>query len=468
MRKFLVGLLIAVVLLILTIPLIMGLIVASEFKKQINRFNYPGVKVELISYHTGWFTSQATLRVNQQLPAVLRRLPILNNKPIDHLTYLANLRIYHGPVALASTLKRHHQLFWGQGAVSGELHLTEPQLSVLTELQGLDTPARLFAILTITGNLNVSLQHDAVKYTNTDQGIMLNLGTTLSHFTIDYMTSSEVHGTFRMQGLQFAHKATEVYIAPYESSFNYHKVQTSWLGESQLKTSEIDILLEGQQVAKLFNVTLLTSKSLIDNKLSAEQILTADKVQAMNNDFSQLRYDLAVQGLNFTALSKLRKLAGNSLFLNPDDRKKAILQLLPSLLEGVEYKLNTLQAQTPVGFMQFTGFWQMPQTLNYPMADNKEIQDFFRTGEGQLNVNLPVPHDEQALIAGIISAPGPVLPAGSKMQNQQVNMLDVLLYSAYNKGYLVRQNNRLVATIKFENGILTINGKLFRSIKGKM
>lgn len=455
-RKFLTGLFITIIVLVVVVPLLMGALVASEFKKHISQLNYPGAKVQLINYKMGWFSSRAVLQVDQQVPATMRRLKIFNNPLPDHFTYLAKLHIYHGPVALVTTLNHHRHLFWGQAAMSGQLQLINPQVSMMTGLQGLNEPAKLCALLSFMGKLHVHLQHDAIKYINVNQGVMLNIGSMLSEITFDRTLSTKMVGNVQVQGLQFAYKAFAFYMAPYATNFTYHKDgQNIWQGQSQLQASQIIIVNNNQTVAKLTGVDYLASRSVVANKLSGSQLININNMQILNNNFSQVQLNLILQNVNFKALPKLRALLTQS--ATKANQQEMLIQFLPVLFAGARYQLQNLQAQTPIGLIKLSGYWQFAKNIPKINSAKERLQQFLRAGMGVLNVNLPVQQQQTALAAGIISGPGPVLPAGTIMPNTQVNYINFILSSANNKGYFVEKNGRWLAKIEYKNGMLKIN-----------
>ena|SRR3990167_5902131 len=439
MRKLITWFIIALVVLIIVIPCLMGLLVRGEFIKQIGRLNYPGVKVSLLSYQTGCFTSRATLQINTPVPTIIQRLPTFATHPVDHFTYLATIRIYHGPVALARMLNHHRHLFWGQSAASGELLLTTPQMGLATGLQGLDLPTHLFAVLTLSGKLHLSLSHDAIKYFDAANGILFGTGPIRAKLTLDHAMPTQLKGKILIDDLQFAYKTTQFFAQAYVMNFTMNKTSSIWTGQHHIQVNEFSVINNNQQVAKFNQIDLTVLRSLAKAKVSVHQLLTIQSLQFPDHVFNHLYADLLIQGINPNLFNQA--------------------QLSPKWLTGSTYQLNTLTAQSNLGPLKFAGIWNMPKTLPPKLPAARAFAVFFSLGNGFLHASFPMPNDQASLVAGIISAPGPVLPAGAHFKNPQADMLSVMLYSLYNRGLLKEEGDRLIANLQYQQGMLKINNR---------
>lgn len=437
MRKLITWFIAALIVLIIIIPFLMGLLVRNEFIKQLGRLNYPGVKIIVLSYDTGCFTSRAQLQIETPVPNALQRLPALTAHPINHFTYLANIRIYHGPVALARMLNHHHHLFFGQSAASGEFHLVTPYLDLSTGLQGLDSPAHLFAVLTLSGKLHLFINHDAIKYFDTTNGILFGTGPIDVKLTLDHAMSKQITGKMSITDLQFAYKTMQIFASHYVMRFIINKISPIWTGQHHIQIDELSVSSNNQQAAKFNQIDLTILRSFEKGKFSAHQTLNIQRLQFSDHVFNELHADLLAQGLNINLLSQAH--------------------VSPKWLVGSTYQLKTLTAQSDLGPITLSGIWNMPKILPPKLPASHAFGIFLSSGNGSLQANLPMPTDETSLVAGIISEPGPVLPPGAHFKNPQANMLSVMLYSLYNRGLLKKEGDHLVANLRYQQGELKIN-----------
>ena len=115
-----------------------------------------------------------------------------------------------------------------------------------------------------------------------------------------------------------------------------------------------------------------------------------------------------------------------------------------------------------VGLLQADGSLQFAKTL----PSNDKIQDpvmrLAHASTAALNVSLPY-LAPQAKATPLVTMPGPVVPKGSASvpsKDAETTMLTTLIHAAYQKGYVVKQGDRLVAHMKYQLGKAYLNNQL--------
>jgi uncharacterized protein YdgA (DUF945 family) len=465
MKKYLLILLVIIALVVVFLPFCMGRMMASQFKREVNNLHYPGVTVKLENYHTGWFMSNATLTVTRSFPRILKALSRNSSKTFPQtISYTAKLHIYHGPVALAYNIKHQKQLFWGQGVAVGTLALNDADaLPIFKQLQGIEQPASLFAVFSMSGKATVMSAHSGMRYVNVNKGLIVNIGRAQSSLYLS-KSSDQINGSMTLDSVNITSKKGQVDLSPINIDFNLKRnADVLWYGNYSFTLPKL-VVSSGDQTLLTLNKLAINTHTNIDNDLFAGNMgMTIDNITAMKYQINQVKLDMDFKGYHVPALLDLIKAKkANSFSTDKDARRNQQLDMLVDVLKGASIVLNTFQANTPIGPVKLSGHVDLPDSLSLPKA-GKADDRLSGLGKqvllhGELTLPLPA---KQVNPAGLAMGPGPVMPAGTKPYNSGTMMLNMIIQSAYQKGYFAKVGDRLAAVLDLKDGEATLNGKPF-------
>lgn len=462
MRKFLYSLLAVVIIVILALPFLVGRLVASEFKAQVAAMHYKSVRVKLLSFHSGWFSSSARIEIDRRVPGVLKRL--FKDKIPQRFVYRGTLKIAHGPVAMASNLKHHRELIWGRGVITGNLKLVAPQASVFSRFQGLNQVTRVFGVVGLNGVTHLTFAHPGLKYMNAEQGELVTLGKIVSHVTLG-ATSSPVKGSTRLASLTISSKTWQMATSPIRIDFQFTpKSGNQWAGKQVVTIQKILFGYAGKTRATLTDFQLKASNHLVDGFADLSQTITIGQLAGGSFHFDHFKIQIGVKHFNMAARAKLLQLIKNKQYqtLSKTERKQKTMHGLIDMLKGSAYQLKTLQVHSSVGLLQADGSLKFAKTM--PSSD--KIQDpvvrLAHASTAELNVSLPY-LAPQHKATPLVTMPGPVVPksnVSAAPQDAETVMLTTLIHTAYQKGYVVKHGDRLVAHMKYQLGKVYLNNQL--------
>jgi uncharacterized protein YdgA (DUF945 family) len=458
MRKFLFILLAIIIVIILILPFLMGLLIEGEVKHQIGAMDFDNVQVKLLSYRNGWFSSNMRIEVKKKIPSAIQTL--LDKKLPNGMIYQGDLRIAHGPIAMAYNLKHHRELYWGQGVLTGTFTLLSPKASTFSHYEGLNTPAKLFGVISLSGLTHITATHSGVKYNDQNKGLLLTIGNIVSHVTLN-RNPNDIEGLSTINKLDISTKSIQTIFSPIKVHYHFSKTdEDNWMGKQFLTVKKIMVGKGGATFATIDGLQVNANNTVTKNLGNFFQDITVQHIGAMSFNFNQLQMVAVASNLNMAARKHLLSIIRDKSFkkLPKEEQKKILMGSLWKALEGSSYQLKTLQAKTPIGFVKATGYFSFPQTLESSNKTAPNFDNIIQSGKGELSVDLP--NNTSSLLPAIMG-PGPVLLKGESKNTTpaQSEIANVMIEKAYQSGYLVKKGDRFVGRVRLAHGNIYLNGK---------
>ncbi len=495
MRKVIVGLIVAIIIIILLVPYIFGQVLCTTFKKQVLLLNkHPNVfSVSVVKYDNGWFSTNAELLITQPTPPLmLQQYPNLPKK----MTYMANLQLHHGPLTFVSSSLSPHAMRWGQGVVTGQVKVVTPLDKAMPQVKGLNQPITVLGAISMTGNVHLMLQTGSYQIFNakpmpeklsigsiTFDGFIKSLGRATSMASSTQKTGKSVavtdagsvvqqvlstqlasfKGSFHIKGID-VQGDTSVSIPEVMGHFNYVQHADDYLTGKATMTVPSVVMRDSTQgqLAQINNLKLSTDKELNQSKVKLSQQVTVDSVD--------LPHGMSIKNIKLNWSLDNANLPGDLIFEQeapqldsvPKARQQTVmLKLLDGFLRGSTFTLKTLQADVPqLGNIAINGSVQLPSEL--PPGSDLFTRNIMALQASHAQFNVSVPAVLLKLLPPMpVMGPGPVLPPGSKpMMKPQVPAPIGLVDLALSRGYIEHKGDSLVSAIEYKNGELFANGKV--------
>lgn len=498
MRKYLIGLVVIIILVILLLPYIFGQVLCNTFKKQVLAMNKrPNVlSISVVKYDKGWFSTNAELLITQPSSMIFT-----DKKPgfPKHLTYQLNLQMHHGPLTFITSKLSPHAMRWGQGAFTGQFKLVTPVAKYFPNIRGANKPVQLLGAVSMHGNIHFMAQTNPLQIlgdkkfpgtvnigavtidlllkklnqpsqqpqssSNTDQkkpGSVTDAESLAQEVSGSQLAS--ITGNFHINGITVKHQT--IGTAPdISGQFDYvEHADNYFTGKSTVSIPTVTLTDAKQNnVATVKSVSITMQKLLNKQKVNISQQVNVASVNlgeamqvknikldwALNN--ASLAGDLAIEqeGPQFSAVPKARRM---HLFIG----------LLDKLLLGSNLKLTTLQADVPqFGHFEINGSATLPKQL--PPGQRLLFRNLMALQTSQAELNLSVPAMLLKLLPPAIPmGPGPVVPPGSKPMMKPMMPAPVgMIHMALSKGYIKKQGDNLVSHLVYKDGQILANGKPF-------
>ncbi len=447
----------ALILIFATILILPG-VAAYYFKHEIQSHfaNYTvghsGVSISLTKYKSHWFDSNAEfiIQINNQH----RHITSLNANPIGikHVTLLANVKIFNGPLAFIQTATNNTHLAAGLAYFQGQI-VTSDNKAVANFNGSINFAQNI--------ELNINVPKLLINQGLAKQTVKILVNDFQSHIFLQKRAAC-FKGDYQIASLKFQVANQDLFSAAgITNTFTANKNQNGiWLGNNSLHI----LTLTAQQHEH--NAVINDIKLNMNNTLHAQSVLSHLKGMATelcvdNICMQKIKLNLALRGSPLLAMSPLQRwqywqhlqalhTGSTESKLSQQKNNAFSRKILPQAIAATHITLKTLQMQTANGLLSMNGVVDLPRSL--PMFVNNKLPEFkFLAGL--------LAHTVSSLDASLkVIAPQAFVK--HVMQSNLLSQSDKdWLSRALKQDYLHRDQQNYVAHMVFSNGMLYLNGK---------
>lgn len=429
MRKTLGFLILALLILLCVIlfaPLTVGFLVEKNYPKLLSQIKSPYVHMQLVSYHRGWFTSKAEVKVQFRNPAQ-------TNAPAS--AFMVTETVHHGPWIL----RRHTEglmLTFAQALVVA--HSSNPSVqgwvSSLLEFNQSAYFQFHFPHLQINYPHSVIALNGFIGYiAYTDHGKQLTVQLHVDHAKIrQYYLQTHQKNNY-----------SDLIIENYQTSNHYHNNSGLWFGESRFKIDSLTLQEHNKMLLHLDGIHGESSNDQFNQDTNLALYFTINHITLPAEKVGPLTLELAITGLNSQALNALLQKLTMDVHATTQQKIQALFALLQ---QGAQLQLTQLTIDTQSGRLRLTGKLSMPKIGQ--INDLPQVIDQLKA-----EVNLTIPHD--MLLRQLIT-----YYEHFEKQSKNTAKISAQRALAHWLTYkiFVSDGDNIVVKLNFHQGKLTING----------
>lgn len=372
-KKNYIILLIFLLIILTATPLVVGILFKKNFFHVISIINADKrLKLEVLSYHEGWFTSKATIRLTllnkDQTPATQLNIPEL--KLVIPVSFILEENINHGPIIYSQKLET---FAFGYAYLYNNLYIEEGKkylfdVDVLAKFNNLwqgkyDTALLEFALptfdkITIAGlEGRFSFQLDKNKLRHVQNNIQ----------TGAIVAQGNNQGAIKTLSIE-----------PVKIMYNLvHELKGLWSGRASLLTSRIILIMQNQASFIINNV-------LINNTFSFNEFIVYSTHFAIHANY------ITSPNYSLPAFSQLQILISGSTIRTKglDDYIHAMKSKSPAEIKNIDLKkIEDLLAQTVDPMSKLT--------IN--VSANTSLGFFSLHSQSGWRINVPLPQTLDAV-----------------------------------------------------------------------
>jgi uncharacterized protein YdgA (DUF945 family) len=459
MRKLLIAILVLALLLLLTVPGVVGMHAEGRYQQMVGQLQASGLRVVRNDYQRDWFGAMAETEL--ELPMPQDAAPQKSPQP---LRFVLRSEISHGPFSPTKGVTGDQLIIDSEFLSDGKPlfptdypALIQTRISLdgdgrtLIDLPSLDLPG---------GNGQPEIQFKGVKG---EMGFHANYGHLDMDLKLPYLRIDNGQGAlFELEGV--------ILDGAYERG-----VAGLMLGSGGISVSRVEML--SGQVASL-EMQGLGAKivSSAEGELVKGAVrYTLDSVVVNGDSYGPAELDLRVDSLSAPVLGRMQKAMDEMATQNlpHDQRGMAILSVI--LSSGEEFLrsdprlvLERLHVKTPEGVIQ--GRFRL-QPIGLEWAEISNIAAILNKLDAETELQMPEPlfhalFEQQARQVVMMQVEQQRMlgkdvatPDFEQLEAQVAAMADQQLESLLQQEVLVRKGGDIATLANLKDGLLTVNGK---------
>lgn len=337
-----------VALVFLGMPLMFGFTLQAKYPAVISQLsNNTNAELKLISYHRGWFTSQAKLKVTLNDQTVNpKSLTSPAQQPLTQ--FVVDQTIKHGLVIFTKGLWGHNRFFFSCAVITNTVNSHQIKIKALTEW-------------TLNNQLISNIVVPLLQIDNSGQRILIQNGVGSLNYPLN---GTVIQGGALINNFQNWIKKPSAQVSVYEKKLqlnnvrlsfnNHHQDNGLWYGVTSL------IIPKGVFYADQGNATTLDSFSFTINQHPMNSshtaiVLSSRAAQIANSNFNlkNLNVALNLNGLQTSALVNIDKAM--------EQNKPVYGSILELLAGGLNVNLNPFTFNTNDGPVKLQAQFNFPQ-----------------------------------------------------------------------------------------------------------
>lgn len=487
--KKIIGLVIILAVLIVGSYYVTGLITERTLKKDINIINQSnGLFVDIQQYDRGWFTSTAQLKWQMHIPERVVKTDNGQTKTVPAQDYTLDmpLKIYHGPVMIADTVR------FGLGYAYTKLTLPETYYEQFGQYFTAESTKPELKISVLVNYFNKS--HFRVNVlpfkliTKEDNAQFEWLGM-ISDVAIS-SNLKNVDGEFTIEGLIFHKDDTTARLGQVSSDYEMSQTKSGlYIGEASLNFPSFEIAEKENIIFDLKKLYLHTSSDIEDGLFSSYFKASLDKIVANGKTYGPGRLEMSIKNLDAEVMAKINEQVNKLQDGSDQERQQALLALAPDLpklfAKGAEFSISELSFTMPEGVLKGNLLFSLPK------GESDNPFQLIQKVEGDGKLRIPAEVLRQVLVKSakekLMQQPDlPGTESAGDAKKEQIDEGDVVAEESADKqvtvaeieqkakqqtdqklenlvqsGVLQKKEDAYIIEMKLANGQLLINGKPF-------
>ncbi len=460
------GFIISLVVLLLMAYYVIGLAIKSTLNKNINSIpKTSALSVHLDKYHSGWFSSQATVTVKMHIPAqnITDKNGVTTTEPSVDLNIDVPILIKHGPfIGTANGIR------FGLGLVT-----TQPETHYEAFINYLNQTVFRYTLPSFA--LEGKIGQNEGDFQLNWQGLtsLLCVSSNLDHIDGNLKLLG-LNGTANNPANTQSNLIFKIGEISYDYQFKRHQ-DWLWLGQSRFDIPSVAIDLAGKKVFELTGFNFLAGSNITEDAMNIDFRLSLQKLFANNQNYGPGTLHLNFRNLDPVIAAKINQQEFNMIQNNSDPNLAtlAFVTELPKLLaKGAVLELSEMTLNLPDG--KITGNFK----LSLPKTEGDDLSQLMQKMHGEGYFKAPITTVKALMSASIkndlanntqtnpesqVTSPGATSPTQilTNPDNEAANQAEKILQDIVNKGFLKIEGNDYVLTFKLENQKIFVNGRPF-------
>lgn len=363
-------------------------------------------KVQVISYHRGWFSSDVTSKVtitDPDLRSLIEKLGISAENSSDTFELTVEQHIQHGPIFYLNTA--HLPYLIGLAAIDRKFLLTPAQQSALAALGIKKSVLKVNkSYWSFAGNC-----FDYFDFNNFN--LTLPNGPSIQFNSLQsgtwYKPSSPwIKGKVVITDFKMQEETTFLMLPNITATFDMQQDANGlWIGDQTLSLSAIALHDSGTQILKLNEVQLSGSVNETRGLLDVDKQFSIEKLQSENKLIGPFHLKLGVKRLNAKAINDLITIYEEITHrgeLYESQLKQNIISQLPFIVApGTKIQLSDLGITTPEGQLQLSAKVDWPRENFIPPQNLREMIQTAKF-EGNFRIAKPLANEVIKLFSKLI------------------------------------------------------------------
>jgi len=392
-KKIIFGGLTFVVLLLLSLPFLMGLVVHNQIYNMVNNVpSSPNLQVTVMSYKRGWLSSVADMRVRINLPKRHHGAKKGQSPSGDVRSFSFTIRdtIHHGPVIFSSLGVKFARAY-----VTSELVLDDKANVKFSEFfANQKEKPQLFATssFNLFGGMVSKIDIPAFTFRDTN-GTFQWLG--LNGKWIVARGLKRIDGKMKFEGIQVVSPAMKIRFDGMDVS--YHQKESSsglWTGNGTFNFPSLVVNANGKPAFELAGISVVSISDVSNDLLSQNTHFKLNKLFVAGKTYGPCELISKLKNIDANVLHEIQQKVrtANSVTLTPQERHAILMSILPSLPnlvdKGAEYHLEKFSLQMPDGVVNATGMAEVERPN--PAAQQMGVFSLIQRMKAHLEVQAPV------------------------------------------------------------------------------
>lgn len=346
MKKWLlIGLSSGMALLLITVflfPLGVGFFVQTKYPQMLQALSQSGdVQLKLLSYHRGWFNSDATVKVKLAHPSLLKLSDWVSTEadqpPIE---FVVTQNIEHGPWLVVTSNKASSRLFLGQAMIKSHINPTMGDIDSMT-------------LVKLGGSILTVLTAPDIKYLNKKEGVLAGLSGLTATLNLS-PGLTEITGQVKLPRILLRTNDYQQKIVGLNARYKLFTSPSGlFLGDRFTRIDNVTWSTAEQHSKIKLNGLVMQSKSSEQRgRVNYELKAVLNTINLNDADYGPQQIDFAVRNLDIAGLLTLRQQLGQlqtNTHLSAMQLMKYNELFMMLLSKGLELDLRKIKLATPWG-----------------------------------------------------------------------------------------------------------------------
>ena len=487
----------------------MGVITERTLKNNLAIVNQSnGLYAEVVSYHRGWFESEALLNWNFHVPARLVKAANgqMESAPAQDYRFATPLVIYHGPIIFVN-----HGILLGLGYAHTNLVLPSNLLAQFkASFTKESTEPKMDVSLYVDYLNNSQIKMELPQFNLiAKQGKMTFDWLGMSSFVRTTSSLSNINGHFVLEGVRFTQDKMVATLGKVSGQYNLKKTDSGlFLGDASTIVPSVVVTNKDEKIFGMDEFAVDSTTNIQKNLFNAYFKTSMEKLFANGRLYGPGHFAAAIKNLDAVILANINAQINKAQQSSDLEKQQAMLAILPELpkllAQGSVFEISTMNLVVPEGQVEGNLMVSLPAgSLANPFELIQKIE-----GSGQLKLPVELVKElvtlsikqklmseslaatqadptaagqavvggstaeaiktattettsaENATAGAVNTSTSPSLP---DMGQQAVAQTDQKINDMIQSGLLVQQGTEYLVTIKLNQGQLMVNDKPFNA-----
>lgn len=367
-------------------PLGVGFFVQTKYPQMLQALSNSGdVQLKLLSYHRGWFNSEAAVQVKLAHPSLLKLSDwVSTDSEQPPIEFVITQNIEHGPWLVVTTHKGNSRLFFGQAMIKSHINPSMGDIDSMT-------------LVKLGGSILTVLSAPDIKYVNKKEGVVAGLSGLTATLNLSPKLT-EITGQVKLPRIMLRTNDYQQKISGLSARYKLFTSNSGlFLGDRFTKIDNVTwSTAEQHSKIKLNGLAMQSRSNEKQGRVNYELKAVLNTINLNDADYGPQQIDFAVKNLDIPGLLTLRQQLGqlqSNTHLSSMQLMKYNELFMMLLSKGLELDLRKIQLVTPWGKPFVVG-----RLILHPQTSLAMNMDTFLTYmDAKLHMEIPGPIMVQTL-----------------------------------------------------------------------